>query len=45
MARIFGQRPSSIIDPHRRFGSIFSFEFDSFCASIALDMISEKELI
>ncbi len=45
VARLFNQRPSEIIDPHHRFGSIFALEFDAFCASIAMEMISEEKLI
>ncbi|MEM2760495.1 MAG: hypothetical protein QXU32_06655 [Nitrososphaerales archaeon] len=45
MARIFGQRPSKIIDPSNRLGNIFAFEFDNFCALIAIEMIGEGKLV
>lgn len=45
MARMFNERPSKIVDPDGIMGKIFAFEFDSFCASIALQMISEGKLI
>jgi hypothetical protein len=42
---MFSQRPSKIIDPNNMLGSIFALEFDNFCASVALEMISEGELL
>ncbi len=45
MARIFGKRPSEIIDPDHIFGKIFALEFDAFCASLAMEMISDGRLV
>ncbi len=45
MARVFHIRPSEIIDPDHIFGNIFAFEFDAFCASLAMEMISDGRLV
>jgi len=34
-----------IIDPNNLFGNIFALEFDAFCASVAIEMISEDKLL
>ncbi|GIU71507.1 MAG: hypothetical protein KatS3mg003_0986 [Candidatus Nitrosocaldaceae archaeon] len=45
MARMFGKRPSEIIDPDNLFGKLFAFEFDAFCALIAMEMVSDGRLV
>ena len=45
VARMFNQRPSRIIDPNNLFGNLFALEFDAFCASLAMEMISEGKLL
>jgi hypothetical protein len=45
MARMFGQRPSKIIDPEGMMGELFAFEFDAFCSNLALKMIVEGKLV
>lgn len=45
VARMFNQCPSKIIDPNNILGNIFALEFDNFCASVALEMISEGKLL
>jgi len=42
---MFNQRPSRIIDPNNVLGNIFALEFDDFCASVAIEMISEGKLL
>lgn len=41
---MFNQRPSRIIDPNNELGNNFALEFDVFCFSLAVKLISEEKL-